>query len=393
MRERNFYNYKNAVGAKGVAIGEDSHKSYSHKGYSYKTATGLIENIIAKKEKELSLFSDEEAGGPVAVTSASRSYIDRAGKRVNLTPVQMKLVTAFAQVVDTILGEEKNKKYIEALPGEIDNSPRDKEGYIRRPQGSIGCPVDILKLAKLVYSADRIGGKQTGKVKEEVKKLSEIRQEFVYRDESGKIFAKRRAALISIPDEIDLYHDGEQKNIWYIRFEDVFVYDINSRYSLSPITLLQLWNATGVQTELFTMLLFLLQSVRGSFITHANNIVADREKELRKAKKDKEEIKKVLAALKESSLTYREGVTSILERLDTNKYKDKGKYINYTKLNKDLKQAADALLSMGIISKYYESTGSTGGRICNFVINDDWIVDESNKIKASLPPGGDLKGE
>ena len=55
-------------------------------------------------------------------------------------------------------------------------------------------------------------------------------------------------------------------------------------------------------------------------------------------------------------------------------------------MNKDLKQAKDALLKMGIISDFYESTGSSGDRVCNFVINENWLQDQANRIKNLLPP-------
>jgi hypothetical protein len=41
---------------------------------------------------------------------------------------------------------------------------------------------------------------------------------------------------------------------------------------------------------------------------------------------------------------------------------------------------------MGIISEYYETLGSSGDKVCNFVINDRWLIDEANRIKALLSP-------
>lgn len=392
MRERNFYNYKYSIGANGVAEEEGSGKRYSHKGYSYKTAASLVENVIAKKE--LSLFSEDEAGGPVATTTASRSYVDRTGKNVSLTPIQLKLVTAFAQVIDTIHEKEEIKEYIRQLPFRIEDRQRGEDGRSIRLPNSIRSVIDIPELTKCVYSSERIGGKQADKVRDEIRKLSELTQVFKFKDERGGTLTIE-APLITLGKRVK-YETKEgvvKLNKVEIYFEDVFVYDINNRYSLSPTTLLQLWNATGVQTELFTMLLFLLQSVRGNFIAHANRIAADREKELRKAKKDKAEIEREVEALRRSSLTYKESVTSILERLGTDKYKDKGKYLRLNVINRDLKQATDALKKMGIISDFYESSGSTGDRVCNFVINDKWLADEAERIKALTPPGADGKDE
>ena len=345
-------------------------------------------------EKELSLFSEEEAGGPVATTTASRSYVDRTGKNVNLTPIQLKLVTAFAQVIDTIHEKEEIKEYIRQLPFRIEDRQRGEDGRSTRLPNSVRSVIDIPELTKRVYSSERIGGKQTDKVRDEIRKLSELTQVFKFKDERGGTLTIE-APLITLGKRVK-YETKEgvvKLNKVEIYFEDVFVYDINSRYSLSPVTLLKLWNDTGVQTELFTMLLFLLQSVRGNFIAHANRIAADREKELRKAKKDKAEIEREVEALRRSSLTYKESVTSILERLGTDKYKDKGKYLRLNVINRDLKQATDALKKMGIISDFYESSGSTGDRVCNFVINDKWLADEAERIKALLPPGADGKDE
>ena len=45
-------------------------------------------------------------------------------------------------------------------------------------------------------------------------------------------------------------------------------------------------------------------------------------------------------------------------------------------ISKDLKQATDALIKIGIISEYYESLGSSGDKVCNFVINDKWLSED-----------------
>lgn len=40
---------------------------------------------------------------------------------------------------------------------------------------------------------------------------------------------------------------------------------------------------------------------------------------------------------------------------------------------------------MGIIKDYYESTGATGDVVCNFVINENWLNAEADKVKKILP--------
>lgn len=114
MGDKSFVKY--STGANRIAESE-------HRGYSYKTATSLIENVIAKKE--FSLFSEIETDGQLAVTSASQEYVDRRGKRVNLTPIQMKLVTAFYEKVKNLYVD-----YIQFRPIEQKGEPKDYSGIV-----------------------------------------------------------------------------------------------------------------------------------------------------------------------------------------------------------------------------------------------------------------------
>ena len=352
----------------------------TRKGFSYKTSTSLIENIIAKKER-----IQKKTDGKTAITEAKQEYTDKKGKRVNLSPFQMKLVTAFAQVIDTLLDNEGSKEYIKSLPCRIEDR-NNEDGKTKKLPNSIKCEINIPELTKLMYSTNRVGGKQSDKVREEIVKLSEISQTYKFKDSRGGTLTIE-APLISLGKKIKYEtKDGVVKlNKVEITFEDVFVYEINDKYSLSPVTLLQLWNNTGVQTELFTMLLFLLQNIRGNFVSHSQQIVAERRKELKKAKVEAKEMEEELAKLRKSTLTYKEGITSLLERIDRKKYHT-GKYLNMPKLSKDLQQAEEALLQIGIISEYYETLGSSGDKVCNFVINEKWLIDEANRIKQLLPP-------
>ena len=174
MGDKSFVKY--STGANRIAESE-------HRGYSYKTATSLIENVIAKKE--FSLFSEIETDGQLAVTSASQEYVDRRGKRVNLTPIQMKLVTAFAQVIDTLLEKDGVKDYVKKLPSHIEDRQTGKDGRKAKLPNSIRAVIDIPELTKLMYSTSRIGGKQADKVREEIKKLSELTQVFKFKDDRG----------------------------------------------------------------------------------------------------------------------------------------------------------------------------------------------------------------
>lgn len=358
------------------------------KGFSYKTANALIENVIAKKE--LTLFSEQ--GGELAVTSSTQEFIDRKGKNVNLTTPQLKLLTAFAQVVNSLLGTEAVASYVRSLPSNIEDRERDDNGQTKRLPNSVRCVIDIPQITKLIYNTNRVGGKQLDKVRENIRELSEVSQVFKFKDSRGGTFTVE-APIITLGKRIKYEtKDGVVKlNKVEVFFEDVFVYEINDRYTLSPITLLQLWNEVGMNNELFTKLLFLLQYVRGSKVKGAHEAVKAKRVELRKEKKSDEEITTELDRLKRDKLTYKESLISILERLSGKRYKVVRKgtaYPNMANAKADLEQAENALLHMGIIKEYYESTGATGDVVCNFVLNENWLNAEANKLKKLLPSDG-----
>lgn len=376
---------------RSVVVNDGSEKDKTGYGYAFKTSQVLLENVIAKKEKQRSLFAEMDSDGELAITEASRAYVDRNGKPVYLSTYQMKLVTGLAQVVSTQISKPEISEYIARLPYEIkDRQLITGEGSRPLPN-SVEATIDVTAFAKMIYPKGRVGGKQLDAIRKGLIELSEVQQIYKFKDARGGTLTIE-APLINIGKKIKYEtKDGIVRfNQITIRFEDVFVYEINEKYSLNPVTLLKLWNEHGLNTEVFGTTLFLLQSVRGRFIKAAQRIVKAKRIELKKEKKDKEEIDKELAALKRSTLTYKESITSISERLANKRYRDKGKYTRFDLIEKDLKQATDRLVKIGIISEYYETIGASGDTICNFVINDKWIADEAQRIK-TLAPGKEDK--
>ena len=115
-RETGYFKYRSAT-----------EERTQHKGFSYKTSASLVGNIIAKKEQR-DLFSEIDSEGKLAVTETSKEYTDRKGKRVNLSPIQAKVVTALAQVVDTLLDKDGVKEYVKSLPSKIEDRQIGADG-------------------------------------------------------------------------------------------------------------------------------------------------------------------------------------------------------------------------------------------------------------------------
>ena len=356
-----------------------------HKGYTYKTARALIDNVIAKRQP--SLFDEVQAKGVA-------SYVDQNGKPISLSPFQMKLVTAFAQVLDTQTSREDVDKSIDFLTFEREEE-RVEEGKSRKNgppawrekgAGRVSVTVDIPALARLVYSAEKVGGKQIDKVRDEIGALSRVRQQ--YRLKKGKKTLIFGTPLIHLGKSVEVQEEGKSLlNRAEIIFEDVFVYELKDKYSLAPLTLLNLWNQTGNNSELFALLLFLLQQERGLKVKQADRAGEAVRSELKKKGVKPDEIDKQVSSARKEALTYRETFASICERLqDRATYYDEknGKaYLRKARVTRDLFNAKEALLRTGIISEYYETVNTSREIVCNFVLNDKWLADETAKIKSS----------
>lgn len=363
-----------AVGAKGVA-GEEA----AHRGYSYKTSQALLQNIIAKKDQQLSLSFDNEE---IDLSKSAPYFTDKKGKRVNPTPKQMKLITALAEVIDTQLDRKEVQDYIKELPYKY----WERVGNDGNPlPNAIRLVINIPLLAKTYYKKKntpvKIGGNQIKSIREELIGLSDLRWEWKVETPQGTLTLN--TPIIYYGKSVKLESKGTiKRNEIELIFDDIFVYGINDKYSLAPITLLELWNEAGIYSELGCMLVLLLQSVRGIKVKQAANAVNKRRRELKKEKKlSPDEINQELARLERSELTYKEGVLSLLDRVESKRYwifnkKNKKKYIHTTNLRIDLNQAVKGLLQMGMIIDYFETKGAAGDTICNFVLNKNWLEEQ-----------------
>ena len=364
------------VGAQGVAEGA------ARRGYTYKTSRALIDNVIAKRDP--TFFDKLPAGG-------EKSYTDERGKPVTLSPYQMKLITAFAQVLDELTARPDIDKSIDFLTFEREEQRVEAGGANGLPRwresgrGRVSAFIDIPALARLIYSVDNAAGKHVEKVKEEIIKLKRVKQQ--YRLKQGRKTVTVRVPLIhtGLEAEVEEGGRGTLENRVEIIFEDIFLYELKDKYSLAPVTLLRLWNETGEKSELFAVLLFLLQQERGLKVRQADIITSAARKDLKKGGTAPEEADRQVALIRREALTYRETLASICERLQGRLVyyqKRNGKvYIRKERVEKDLKKATAALIKMGIIAEYYETKNTRLEVVCNFVINDRWLIEEADKIK------------
>lgn len=365
---------------------EGEQEEEKKQGYNFVTATALLDNVIDKKE--LTLFSGMETLPTGATPIDSKlDLVDKKGKRVNLSPRQLKIVLAFSQIVDSVKDSKVIADYIKGLPSKVEWNEARKS--------PVSATIDVIKLAKHIYGANRIGSKQVDSIRDDLTALSETLQEFKVKDSKGGTLIME-APLLTLGKRLKyVTKEGVQRlNVVQITLEDIFLYNLNTTggYQLSPNTILSLWNEQGANSELFSVLLFLLLRVRGNYVKKAKDYSEAKKKGLRKDKVPEEEVKKQVEAYKRELLTYREKTYSILERLSgegyiqTTKGKNGKKYLKKDKLRNDLQQATDSLKGMGIISDFYTSTSGGGDELCNFVINPNWLKEQEERQRAILPP-------
>lgn len=379
--------YMNLRSFSSYTSNEEQEEQEKKKGYNFATSTALLDNVISKKE--LTLFSElDTLPDGAKPTDTKLDLVDKKGKRVNLTPRQLKIVLAFAQVVDSVKDSKPIADYIKGLPSKVEWNEEHKS--------PVSATIDIIKLAKHIYGSPRIGSKQVDSIRDDLTALSETLQQFKVKDSKGGTLIMESPVLTLGKRVKYITKDGVQRlNVVQITLEDIFLYNLNTDggFQLSPNTILYLWNKTGATGELFSVLLFLLLRVRGNFVNKARILSDAKKKALRKDKVPEDSIKEQIEAYRRELLTFRESTSSILERLSGDNYtrsqKIRGKVyksFRYERFTADLNEATNNLIEMGIITEFYTSSSASGEEQCNFVFNRKWLKEQEEIQRALLPP-------
>lgn len=357
-------------------VTDDNKGNLSH---TYLTSNTLLNTILRKRDM---IVCDDFLQG-MDISRSEVSCNDMQGSPSTLTPTQMKLITALAMVADKKVKDEATQKHIKNL------TPSNLQQRSLMPQAplfstAVRCNINIRELAKIIYSKQRIGGKQVDKVRSDLIQLTQLKQVCEYRTESGKITIKTPLIHLGREIEVESFRNGEKLNAVEIIFDDAFFYEVNSKYTLAPLTLLKLWNDTGVNSGLFVTILFTLLQARGNCIAKATREAARIRQELIKTKKDEAAIEKEINKERAKHLTYKESLESFLNKSTSGKYavdnNTKKSYTRKGRIAEDLKKATDALLQIGIITRYYESRTPEGEILCNFVLNESWLDDERLRL-------------
>lgn len=156
---------------------------------------------------------------------------------------------------------------------------------------------------------------------------------------------------------------GELEGAW-MRVSSLFFWRLDERYAFISPKIFNIWGKAGTRTEVFGIMLMQLLSVFGG-----KHVAADKElSKARKALKGRQEIgTEDRENIIDQAMTYTEGEESILSRVS----RDFGGARQTSSFRKQIAQAAEAYLEIGLVKKWQEEEGKKG-RMFKFVLNYDY---------------------
>jgi len=360
----------------------------------------LLEYVTRKKERTLFTEQEEaelnrqieeglqltEKKDIVPVGKGAIYFTDENKKSVIPSVKQMKAILIFAEVVDNVRngGNEVIDEYVRTLPDRIQWGEGKRGGSMAPLRGTVYINEFARELTGTM--SGNLNSKQIADAEEVLKSLQSLRitQDIKLSDGGtltvsdpvlilGKTYTRKNKKDVVINSAYDIE-----------RFGDVFFYglDLFGGYQIAPRTLLQRWNTVKEDSGLFGTTLFLLIRLFGTYVKHACDTADKKRKELNSKKLPPEEIKKEVESVFREALTYREGVPSLLDRVDNKltfyKVVKGNKYLRKDKIQSYLDKTKEGLLKVGIVSEVYFTQG---GMMCNFVFNPQWRVEEKKRLK------------
>lgn len=309
-----------------------------------------------------------------------------AGRKVNLTKKQVKLIAALASYLSPHLQDKTFRDIVENYKG-----------------GDLPLRYAVrLYISNFVKEYVSTEGKaKTEEIKKtllELKKLSKIRASIVYGDKGERGLSLRGNKFLFTIDE-DLSFDfseadetnnrksqeekererEELRKVEFVTivFNPIFWYELTKRYSVLKKSIFRVWGTkgSGTDTELFAILLFRLLGVyMYKTISYYN---ADKKIDKRKYQGDRYKKKKIEEQI--NALKYEVSVEEIKESIPTKDYSSDRRYKSL--FWKDLDGACKVYENptyCGVITRY--EADKKEGKII-FYINPDYYPTESKKIE------------
>lgn len=259
-----------------------------------------------------SLFDDLTPEHQIKLKKSDEVYIiDRQGRRVAVTPAEKRVIYALGIFISQNLSQEE----IESI--------KDNEAKVELTKKEFS--IDVKELADLIYHRSK--KEQQEKVKDILKTLSGKRQvmEFISTEKKQRMVIEapmiRYEESILIEDLEAKAEDSIKYNVVNLTFGRIFFWNLQKRYAYFPVKLFEIWHSkkSGTESKLFDVLLETLLYHRWHCITAYKSAKSSLDKELKEKGQNipKEEYNAILYKRRQNALTYRESLSSILSRVET----------------------------------------------------------------------------
>lgn len=346
---------------------------------TFRASATLVGNLLPSlgmgQDVKVKIYSNKKDAPPPAFSSFEQKVI------LCLEKLLYKAIT-FGEKEQ----QESAQRAIELLT--IDRLDRRGDNYVRwgnythedstlagRPPVVVEVP--LRELAQELYNIKPkdLGGKQYGQVKEALRSISDrwYLWQFTGKTEDGRrLGLKIESRLIDVVFKAPLEDDGETQYA-EIQYKDMWLYQLNSKYVLTPCSILPLLKDTS-RTALFLSLFQMLRYERGFRVDGAHGIKAIEKKFRKEHAELSEEDKRELEQVKTKTLTYTKTLSSLCENIRSYQFKDKNGETGIRKgrAKKDLEKAVEDLKQIGLIKDFYAIEG--GKEVtCYFVLNELWI--------------------
>lgn len=306
--------------------------------------TALPYNLGAVSQ-QLNLFDGLDEIEKDKIESSDKYYlVDRRNRRIAISSIEKKVIYALGVFVADILKDDKLKSLV--TDDKVDSALT-----------SYQYSIDIKKFAKLIYHRSKT--EQQEKLLSILDGLAGKYQAVQLEYNNGKKVTIS-TPLIKIEEKVIVedmnasIDDRLEKGLVKVSFGRLFFWNIHKRYAFFPTRLFEIWNkkGNGTETNLFDVLLDTLLYHRWHHISAYKTAESALKDEL-KAKGQKlplEEYKKELYKRREIALTYRESLSSILDRVETKYVKSK----KMPRFEKDLEKVITILKGehVGIIADF-----------------------------------------
>lgn len=359
-----------------------------------------------RKQKEEDIIKEEEdkSGAPIRTSNSLLSNIGRTetalqtslelfpdedqtllSQETTYTPSEISLIySLLPKLSDSIEVIPSLKSYIQKLGGNIEERKYNNSAPL---PGRVPIIYDITELARLRYGipkgqkVDNIYKKRLlstdnkGRRGGELFELSRITKTFTIKGNGKECVL--RAPLITLGRDASVIDQNGivKKRAVEVYFEDVFLYDILEKYVRLPRNYPTIRAQFSNDTEVFRTIEAYLLQWRGDRVKKYTSALRELLKRTKGENLSEEEIaaqeKELRTSLDIDLSEYR--IASTLTSSTYYKDTKRKKYLNKTKLRKDIEKAAESLERMGLIKGWRTGKTSSGGTKYIFSYNEKWI--------------------